>query len=233
MKQRSMAWRLLAVSLPMMLIAVGCGQQLTPQALAHHHQKTHHKSTVTTSSSPSPSASASPSPSVSPSTSTTTVAPTSTSSVPVQSPSTPASPVLTSVPPAGGVASANQVQATVNTVQLDGTAAVNSQTDYVYLINVTLRNPTTAMILFPLADLVVTPSTSAASSSLNDFDMTGITPSNSLFPYPIVPTHPQAVVVRVPSGASVSGDFTVEVAPSSQYDVHIAGINGAIATFSV
>jgi hypothetical protein len=131
------------------------------------------------------------------------------------------------------VTSANQVRASVNTVQADGTAQVSGHTDYVYLINVTLRNPTTAMILFPLADLVVGPSSITASSSLNDFDMKGITPSNSLFPYPIVPTHPQAVVVRVASGASVSGDFTVEVPPSSQYDVHIAGTSGAIATFSV
>lgn len=136
------------------------------------------------------------------------------------------------MPPAGGVAGANQVQATVNSVQADGTAHVNGQSYDVYLLNVTLRNPTTAMILFQLNDIVVGPTGSSTAYSLNDFDLTGITEQNSLFPYPIVATHPAAVVVRVPSGASVTGDFTVETSNAPSYSVNIVGTSGAVATFS-
>ncbi|MDA8207171.1 MAG: hypothetical protein M0Z36_13990 [Thermaerobacter sp.] len=213
----------LGILAPLTLAAIaGCGSHNAPLASGHHHHKHHHHRGGTAAPSSSPSSAA-------PSSST---APPSSSSVPVESPSTPPSPVLTGGPQAGGVAGPNQVQATVNRVQADGTAQVNGQTDYVYSLNVTLKNPTTAMILFSLNDIVVGPAGSKTSHSLNDYDMQGITQQNSLFPYPIVPTHPGAVVVRVPSGQSVTGDFTAEVPSASSYAVSIVGTSGAIATFS-
>lgn len=217
--KRSSYWAL-GLLTPFTFVAAGCGQHPTPTATGHHLRHHHHRN----SGGSVPSSSPSPSPS--------STAPSNTASVPVSSPASPASPVLTSAPPAGGVAESNQVAATVNTVQADGTSMVNGQRDNVYLLNVTLHNPTTAMILFQLNDLVVAPSTSGASSSLNDYDMAGITQANSLFPYPIVPTHPNAVVVRVPSGRSVSGNFTVEVPNATSYSVSIAGTKGVVATFS-
>lgn len=217
-RHRYLLWPLLAT---IAVTAAGCGHHTTPSATPSHSHHHHHRRAgsrgVPSSSTPSSSPS---------------TAPSSSPSAPVQSQSSPTSPVLTSVPPAGGVASANQVQATVNSVKTDGSAQVNGQTDNVYLINVTLKNPTTAMILFQLNDLIVSPQGVLAASSLNDYDMTGITQQNSLFPYPIVPTHPGAVVVRVPSGQSVTGDFTVEVPVASAYQVRLAGTSGAIATFS-
>lgn len=205
---------------PIALLAAGCGHHSTPTTHTHHHPQ------ATQSGSPSSSSSA---PSTSPSSS---AAPPTSGSVPVQSPSSQDKPVLTSAPPAGGVAGPNQVRARVNSVEADGTASVNGQTDNVYLLNLTLRNTTPSMILFQLNDIIVAPVGSTAPFSLNDFDMTGLTQKDSLFPYPIVPSHPSAVVVRVPSGQSVSGNITVEVPSASHYAVRIANTSGAIATFS-
>lgn len=212
--------RVLLVAAPLVVIASGCGSHVTPTSQGHTHHHKHNAGSHTNTPSASPSAAPSSSP---PSTSSTS---------PVQTQSTPNSPVLTSAPPAGGVAGSNQVKATVDSVQSDGTVQVNGETDNVYLIHTTLRNPTTAMILFQLNDIIVAPKGSHASASLNDYSMKGITQQNSLFPYPIVPQHPNAVVVRVPSGQSVSGDFTVEVPQASAYGVSLANTTGYIATFS-
>ncbi len=209
--------RILLAAAPLVVIATGCGSHATPTSEGHHHNARSHTGTPSTSPSVSPSSSA----------------PSTSSPSPVQTHSTPNSPVLTSAPPAGGVAGSNQVKATVDSVQSDGTVQVNGETDNVYLIHTTLRNPTTAMILFQLNDIIVAPKGSTASSSLNDYSMKGITQQNSLFPYPIVPQHPEAVVVRVPSGQSVSGDFTVEVPQASAYGVALANTTGYVATFSV
>ncbi len=224
MKSSARYWAL-ALTAPIAVLAAGCGQHSTPQAQTHHHHHHHKKNSGKSSSAPPSSSSPSTAPS-SPS------QPPTSGSVPVKSATSPSNPVLTSAPPAGGVAGANQVQATVNSVRADGTATVNGSTDYVYLLNLSLRNPTTAMILFQLNDIVVAPTGSGAQFSLNDYHMQGITQQNSLFPYPIVPIHPDAVVVRVPSGRTTSGSITVEVPPASQYSVHIVGTRGAVATFS-
>lgn len=215
-------WTLTIVA-PLTLAALsGCGAHTSPQASGHHYHHHHHRQATNNSPSSSPS-SAPPS---------SSAAPPSSSSVPVQVASKPPSPVLTTGPQAGGVAGPNQVEATVNSVQADGTATVNGLTNYVYLLNVTLRNPTTAMILFQLNDIVVGPTGTKTAYSLNDYDLQGISQKNSLFPYPIVPQHPGAVVVRVPSGQSVTGDFTVDLPSASSYTVSIVGTSGAIATFS-
>jgi hypothetical protein len=223
MNRTARCWAL-GILAPLTLAAIaGCGSHNTPQASGRRHHQKHHHHGGTTAPSNSTSSTA-------PSSSTST--PPSSSSVPVQTASTPPSPVLTTGPQAGGVAGPNQVQATVNTVQADGTVQIQGQTDYVYLLNVSLRNPTTAMILFSLNDIVVGPTGSNPAYSLNDYDLRGITQQNSLFPYPIVPAHAGAVVVRVPSGQSVSGSFTVEVPKAASYTVSIVDTSGAIATFS-
>ncbi len=192
------------------LTLAGCGHHPTTKGSSHHP---HHHHQAHSSTPPS-------------------ISPSSNSPASNESPSSPPSPVLTTAPPAGGVATANQIQAMVNSVAPKGTVQVNGQPYNVFLINVSLRNPTPAMILFSLNDLIVGPKGNMPQSSLNDYDLTGITPKNSLFPYPIVPAHSGAVVVRVASGTSVSGNFTVEAPPASVYSVSIANGTGTIATFS-
>lgn len=216
MKTKSLSWILVVPALA--LGVVGCGSHPTPSASKHHHHAGKSKGSTVPSS--GPSASQNPSSTSTPS-----------GSVPVATVSNPA-PVLTAAPPAGGVAGANQVQASVNSVQAEGNVQVNGQTEHLYLINVTLKNPTTAMILFSLSDLIVGPSQAEPVSSLNDFNLTGVSQQNSLFPYPIVPQHASAVTANVPSGQSVSGSFTVEVPLASHYSIWISEESGAIATFS-
>lgn len=221
MTRMTLLWGLMV---PAAAIALaGCGHPSTPVAATHHHKNTAHHHAAKSTSPTSPSTS--PSVSVSASTSTSTT-------LPVQSASTEPQPVVTAAPPGGGVATPNQVQATVNSVLAEGTVTVSGQTEHLYLINLTLHNTTTGMILFPLNDVIVGPSHTTVTRSRNDYRLTGITQQNSLFPYPIVPNHPQAVVRQVPSGASVTGSLTVEVPSASRYAIWISGENAPIATFS-
>ncbi len=213
MNKTSFLWG--SVALAALVLAAGCGSQPTPAATGHHH---HHHSTQ--SQQPS-------SPSTSPSTSSSAPA-TSSSATPSSTPSAP-SPVLTQV---GGVATANQARVTINSVQSEGQVTVNGQADQLYLFNITLKNTTPGMILFPMSDLVIGPAASSASSSRNDYSLQGITQQNSLFPYPIVPEHASAVVREVPSGQSVTGNMTVEVPESQQYAIWISGDPNPIAKFS-
>ncbi|MCY0878795.1 MAG: hypothetical protein OWU84_07640 [Firmicutes bacterium] len=245
MTRHQQALKLLVVTL-LGAGATACGATATtPAALAHAHHHPKSAPTVAKTSTPSPSPSVSPSstpepsttpssvpPSLSVSPSTSTSVSSSSSSVPVQTPSTPPQPVVTAEPPVGGVTNPNQVQAAVNTVQAEGTVTVNGTPERLYLLNVTLHNPTPAMILFALNDIIVGPGNANPGSSRNDYVLTGVTASNSLFPYPIVPQHAEAVVVRVPSNRSVTGDFTVEVPVASSYSVWISGDNAPIAMFS-
>lgn len=217
------------LAVPVLMVAIaGCGQQ-HPAASAP--VKTNHKQHHTTSASPSTVPSSSPSPSASSSPSVSVSTSTSVSSLPVQSNANP-QPVLSNVPSAAGVGNPSGIRATVNSVQAEGTVTVNGSSDNLYLLNMTLRNITTSMIQFPLSDLIVAPSTTSATTSRNDYSLDGITKSDSLFPYPIVPDHASAVIVMVPSNQSVSGDFTVEVPSASHYSVRISGDSSAVATFS-
>ncbi len=215
MNKNSFLWG--SATLAALVLAAGCGSQPTPTASGHHH---HHKSTKShqhSSQSPSPSPSASSSPT-----------PTTTSSSPSSTPSAP-SPVLTQV---GGVATANQARVTINSVESEGQVTVSGQTEQLYLFNITLKNVTPGMILFPMSDFIIGPASSSVSSSRNDYSLEGISQQSSLFPYPIVPQHASAVVREVPSGQSVTGNMTVEVPEASQYAIWISGNPAPIAKFS-
>ncbi|MCY0899285.1 MAG: hypothetical protein OWU33_10205 [Firmicutes bacterium] len=223
----------------MLIICVGgaataCGATArTPTALSHPTRHHHHARASRAATTPSPSVASTPTPSSTPSTPPSISVSTSTSrSVPVQTPSAPPAPVITQEPPVGGVTNPNQVEATVNRVNLEGTVRVDGSPDRLYLLNVTLRNPTPAMILFALNDILVGPGSSNPQTSRNDYVLTGVTATNSLFPYPIVPTHAEAVVVRVPSNRAVTGNLTVEVPVAPSYSVWIAGDSAPVATFS-
>jgi len=102
----------------------------------------------------------------------------------------------------------------------------------VYLINMSLKNITTSVIPFALDDVIVAPTGSSVTHSRNDYSLSGVTQENSLFPYPLVPSHAEAVVTLINSNTSVSGYFTAEVPIANQYAVHISGNASAIATFS-
>lgn len=206
-----------SAALAALVLAAGCGSQPTPTAAGHHH---HHNATQ--SQQPS-----SPPPTTSPSTSSSAPA-TSSASAPSSTPRAP-SPVLTQV---GGVTTANQARVTINSVQSEGQVTANGQAEQLYLFNITLKNTTPGMILFPMSDFVIGPAGSSVSSSRNDYSLEGITQQNSLFPYPIVPEHASAVVREVPSGQSVTGNMTVEVPESSQYAIWISGDPNPIAKFS-
>ena len=219
MNRRLLGW---IIGAPVMTLAVaGCGTHAA-NVSAPHHTAHHHSGGSAPASSPSVSPSVSTS--VSTSTSTSTA-----QSVPVSNNPNP-QPVLSTAPSGGGVGNTTGIRASVNKVTAEGTVSVGSATDNLYLVNMTLKNVTTSMIPFALSDVVV--AANNASSSRNDYSMKGITQQNSLFPYPIVPSHAQAVVVMVQSNQTVSGDFTVEVPQASQYAVRISGSPSPIATFS-
>ena len=221
MNRRLLGW---IIGAPVMTLAVaGCGTHAA-NVSAPHHTAHHHSGGSAPASSPSVSPSVSTS--VSTSTSTSTA-----QSVPVSNNPNP-QPVLSTAPSGGGVGNTTGIRASVNKVTAEGTVSVGSATDNLYLVNMTLKNVTTSMIPFALNDVVVAPANSNASSSRNDYSLKGITEQSSLFPYPIVPTHAQAVVVMVQSNQSVTGDFTVEVPQASQYAVRISGSPSPIATFS-
>lgn len=223
MHRQSLIWIVALASLSAM--AAGCGSHVSKTAAGHH--VTHHHQAPT---SPSSSTSPSPTPTATPSSSPTT-SNHATTSVAVQQNPNP-SPVVSNQPTGGGVGTTAGLRITVQSVQPHGIVNVNGQTDAVYDINLSLHNITTSMIQFALSDIVVAPSGTKPALSRNDYDLSGISSQNSLFPAPIVPNHAQAVVRLIPSNQTVSGMFSVEVPQASHYTIEVTGFSSPIATFS-
>lgn len=161
------------------------------------------------------------SPSVSPS-GTSALSP---SSTPSPFPSTPP-------PPNAGIVTELTVQ--VQRAVWEGTLQLNGRTREVYLLQVALRNPTSGLVPIHLNTLTVeTAGSSASSYSANDVVAQGLSPGNSLFPWPVDASHPATDTRYVEPGQTVVGDMTVAVPSSAQgYQIVWSGSAIVVATFS-
>jgi hypothetical protein len=97
-----------------------------------------------------------------------------------------------------------------------GTATTSGTRLPVWLIRLSVTNPTTAMVPLELNDFSVVPVGAAGTYSYNDSAAAALTSANSLF-WPIDVQDPGAHPAFIPSGATVTGDVTVEVKSAAQY----------------
>jgi len=134
----------------------------------------------------------------------------------------------TPVPPPAGAYSDLTVQVVAMTQV--GTANTSGANLPVWLVRLSITNPTTAMVPLELNDFSVVPVGSAGVYSWNDSDAAALTATNSLF-WPIDTTDPGAHPAFIASGATVTGDVTVEVKSAARYDwVWGNPASGTIAT---
>lgn len=117
-------------------------------------------------------------------------------------------------PPGPGSYSSLTVQV-VSMTQV-GTATTSGNRLPVWLLRLSITNPTTAMVPLVLNDFSVVPSGATGTYSYNDSAASALTSSNSLF-WPISASDPAAHPAYVPSGATVTGDVTVEAPTATQY----------------
>ncbi len=97
-----------------------------------------------------------------------------------------------------------------------GTATTSGSRLPVWLLRLSITNPTTAMVPLVLNDFSVIASGATPTYSWNDSAAGALTSANSMF-WPISTSDPAAHPAYVPSGATVTGDVTVEVPTSAQY----------------
>jgi hypothetical protein len=205
---RKMRWHMGFLAL-VMGITAGCGGG-TPAAAGH--------ATVRSSAAvPSVPPSSTPAPSSPAQASSTSAAPPPSFSGSVWSPVAPA-----------GVGSPAGLKVSVLNVTPDG----QSGNKKVYLVDLSLTNITSSMILLTLNEFNVVAPGHTTLYSDNDLVGRGLTSENSLFPYPLTPKDPIATTVEIPSGAQVNGDVTVIVPPASAYTVLLAGAELPAAHFA-
>ncbi len=202
-------YRLMA--LPLVAVLAGCGFHSASPA----HHKPHvlrSSSSVSPSTAPSPSPSTQPSssPSVTPSSSSPTTSQSKTSPSPSQTP-----------PPPPGAGSYRELRIFVQHAQPEGTRMVNGQRLNIYLLTLKVENPTSGMIGLALDDVSV--QANHRLYSWNDFSLTGLTKSNSLFGYPPTPKDPDGDVTQILPGRPLTGDITVQVPSASQYQLVFNG----------
>lgn len=134
----------------------------------------------------------------------------------------------TPVPPPAGSYSDLTVQVVAMTQV--GTADTSGVSLPVWLVRLSITNPTTAMVPLELNDFSVVPVGSAGVYSWNDSDASALTATNSLF-WPIDTADPGAHPAFIASGATVTGDVTVEVKSAAHYNwVWGNPASGTIAT---
>ncbi|MDA8200611.1 MAG: hypothetical protein M0Z54_14520 [Thermaerobacter sp.] len=117
-------------------------------------------------------------------------------------------------PPGPGSYSSLTVQV-VSMTQV-GTATTSGNRLPVWLVRLSITNPTTALVPLMLNDFTVVPSGATGTNSYNDSAAGALTSTNSLF-WPISTSDPAAHPAYIPSGATVTGDVTVEVSTATQY----------------
>lgn len=120
----------------------------------------------------------------------------------------------TTPPPGAGTYSGLTVQ--VVSMTEVGTASTSGSRLPVWLVRLSITNPTTALVPLTLNDFSVVPTGAAGTYSWNDSAAQSLSSTNSLF-WPISTSDPAAHPAYVPSGATVTGDVTVEVPTASQY----------------
>ncbi len=199
------------VGLGVLGLASGCGQSSSSAANTSFGGSSH---TATPSSSPAPSKTP---------TSSSRATPVSKT----QSQSFPTPP-----PPQAGVYSEMIIRVTNVTSQ--GSTTINGHRLDVYSLNVSVHNPTSAMIPLNLNDFTAEPLHQGAYSySYNDVKTSQLQANTSLFPLPVKASSPSSVVRYVKPGASVHGLVTVMLPPSSSYQVVWSDSNHAATTFQV
>lgn len=218
----------LVASVSGMTLLSGCG--LFGSSSSHHSQTP--SSTPATGSTSSTSSSTPPSSST-PSSSSASSTPSSTSaSVSVSSSTT--TPTTVQAPSPPGAGNYMELHVAVPSVTREGTATSSGKTLNLYLVKFSVTNPTSSLIQLTLNDMTVVPSGQAYHYSWNDYASSGLSSSTSLFPYPLTPTHPNSTVLDVFPGQTKKGTVTVQVPPSSQYQVRWgdSGSSAVVATFT-
>ncbi len=209
MKSVSKAYRFMA--LPLVAVLAGCGFHSASPAHHHpHHLRSSSSPSPSTTPSPSPSQTPSPSPSTQPTSASPSHSKTSAPSSPSQSP-----------PPPPGAGSYRELRIFVQNAKFEGTSTVNGQRLNVFLLTLKVENPTSGMIGLTLNDLSVRANN--RTYSWNDFSNAGLTKTNSLFGYPPTPKDADGDVVQILPGRPLTGDMTVQVPNSSQYQLLFNG----------
>lgn len=208
------------------LLLAGCGSPShqssgKPPHSSHSHSKTSSTPSVTSSTSSSPS---SPSGSGTPTSSSTSPSITN-----LQSSTVSASP-----PAPPGAGSYSELQVKLDSVQPEGTATTTGTPLNLYLLKITVTNPTSSVISIALNDFTVSPLSHPGTYSWNDYVTTGITSSNSLFPFPLYPRSPRATVLNAFPSQSYTGLVTIQVPSASKYGLmwNQSGTTNALATFT-
>ncbi len=202
------------VSLGMLGLAAGCGQSPTTASGTNFGGSSH---------TPAPRRSSVPSKTPTSSSPATSGAPVST---------TPSLTFHTPAPPQAGVYSEMFIH--ITQVTSEGSLVVNGHHMDTYSLNVTVHNPTSAMIPLSLNDFTVEPlHASQYSYSDNDVKTSSLSAQTTLFPLPINASDPSLAIRYIEPGASVHGLVTVMVPPSSSYQVVWGDSNHAATTFQV
>lgn len=133
-------------------------------------------------------------------------------------------------PPNSGAYSNLKMQ--IVSVKADGTASTSGASEPVYLVTLTVENPTSGVISLYLNDFSAIRPGGPYSYSWNDYVSTGLSSQNSLFNWPVNPSTPNSNSRYVFPGKSITGVVTVEVpAGSSQYQMVWGAPNsGSVAT---
>jgi len=200
-------------------VLTGCGQAPashhahTPTTRAHHPTASQSRPTITPTSSPPSHPIPQPTPVV-------------TQAVVPPSPSFAGSAPWTPNAPAG-VGSPAGLKVSVTNVRTEGSLLGQR----VLLLQLTLTNITSSLILFTLNDFTVSATDQSNRYSQNDAISTGLSRTNSLFPYPLTPRVPEATTLEIPSGATVHGAVTVVFPPAPNYRFWLAGAMHPAATF--
>lgn len=129
--------------------------------------------------------------------------------------SAPASPTPPAPP---GTGSYTELKISVTKVVPEGTAYTSGHALNLYLLDIKVTNPTSAIITMALNDFSAVSATSQA-YSWNDYAETGLSSSNSFFPFPVTPASPQSTQVDIFPNQSRTGAVTVQVAPATQYQL--------------
>lgn len=105
-------------------------------------------------------------------------------------------------------------------VKADGTASTSGVSEAVYLVTITVHNPTSGVVNLYLNDFSAVKPGGPFKYSWNDYVTSGLSSQNSLFPWPVHPSTPASNMRYVFPGNSITGAVTVEVpAGSSQYQM--------------
>ncbi|PSR34408.1 MAG: hypothetical protein C7B46_05690 [Sulfobacillus benefaciens] len=198
-------WHKFAMAGISALILTGCGTQAaTPKSSPSKSVSPAASSSVSPSSSPSQS----PSPSPGPSSSSPSITP-STSSSPTTSQTAP-------VPPGAGPYTDLSIH--VVNVTPEGKASSSGTPLSLYLIKLSVYNPTSSLVSLALNDFTVVTAGSTA-YSWNDYVTTGITGTTSFFPFPIHASVPGSDTVNIFPDQTHTGYVTIQVPAADHYDL--------------